>query len=85
MKKLLLLALVCLAQFGHAATKLNVIYILADDLGYADLSVYGQTHFNTPNIHALAKNRIRFSLPPCAPPRWPGTAAETNWQHHPTD
>ncbi|MEM7601213.1 MAG: sulfatase-like hydrolase/transferase, partial [Verrucomicrobiota bacterium] len=32
----------------------NVIYILADDLGYGDLSCYGQTKFVTPHIDRLA-------------------------------
>ena len=39
----------------------NIIYILADDLGYGDLSSYGQTKFKTPNIDALAANGIRFT------------------------
>ena len=74
MKKLLLLALVCLAQLSHAATKPNVIYIIADDLGYGDLSAYGQTRFSTPNIDALAKKGMLFkqhysSAPVCAPAR----------------
>ncbi|MBG7613127.1 arylsulfatase [Polaribacter sp. BAL334] len=39
----------------------NIIYILADDLGYADLSVYGQQKINTPNIDQLAKNGMLFT------------------------
>jgi len=39
----------------------NIIYILADDLGYGDLSCYGQTKFETPNIDLLAKEGIRFT------------------------
>jgi len=39
----------------------NIIYILADDLGYGDLSCYGQTHFSTPNIDKLAENGMRFT------------------------
>lgn len=48
----------CSAQ---ATTQPNVIYILADDLGYGDLSCYGQTKFETPNIDALAKRGMRFT------------------------
>ena len=43
------------------ANKPNIIYILADDLGYGDLSVYGQKKFNTPNIDKLAKNGMLFN------------------------
>lgn len=41
--------------------KPNIIYILADDLGYGDLSCYGQEKFITPNIDALAKSGMRFT------------------------
>ena len=41
--------------------KPNVIYILADDLGYGDLSCYGQKKFTTPNIDALARKGMRFT------------------------
>ena len=41
--------------------KPNIIYILADDLGYADLGVYGQTKFDTPNIDKLAKEGMLFT------------------------
>ena len=41
--------------------KPNIIYILADDLGYGDLSCYGQTKFKTPNIDALAKEGMLFT------------------------
>jgi arylsulfatase A len=39
----------------------NIIYILADDLGYGDLSCYGQKKFNTPNIDQLAESGIIFT------------------------
>ncbi|WP_321347674.1 arylsulfatase [uncultured Draconibacterium sp.] len=39
----------------------NIIYILADDLGYGDLGCYGQTHFSTPYIDKLAENGMRFT------------------------
>ncbi|MGC1633069.1 MAG: arylsulfatase [Gelidibacter sp.] len=54
--------------------KPNIIYILADDLGYGDLGVYGQTKIETPNIDALANEGILFTQhysasPVCAPAR----------------
>ncbi|WP_240655325.1 arylsulfatase [Flammeovirga pectinis] len=39
----------------------NIIYILADDLGYGDLSSYGQTKFTTPNIDNLAEGGMKFT------------------------
>ena len=39
----------------------NIIFILADDLGYGDLGCYGQTKIKTPHIDRLAKAGIRFS------------------------
>ena len=52
----------------------NIVIILADDLGYGDLSCYGQTKFQTPNIDQLAKEGILFTqhysgAPVCAPSR----------------
>ncbi|MFB9057214.1 arylsulfatase [Mariniflexile ostreae] len=41
--------------------KPNIIYILADDLGYGDLSSYGQEKFNTPNIDKLAAEGMSFT------------------------
>ena len=53
----------------------NIIYILADDLGYGELGAYGQKKIETPNIDALAKEGILFtqhytSAPVCAPARY---------------
>lgn len=39
----------------------NIIFILADDLGYADLSCMGQTKFSTPNIDRLASQGMIFT------------------------
>ncbi len=48
--------------FGKARHKRpNIIYILADDLGYGDLSCYGQTKFQTPNIDRLASEGMKFT------------------------
>ncbi|WP_034256102.1 arylsulfatase [Arenibacter latericius] len=53
----------------------NIIYILADDLGYAEIGAYGQEKIETPNIDALAKEGMLFtqhytSAPVCAPARY---------------
>ncbi len=52
----------------------NIIFILADDLGYGELGIYGQEKILTPNIDALANSGIRFTRhysgsPVCAPSR----------------
>jgi len=49
------------AQVAPAKQKTNIIFILADDLGYADIGCYGQQKINTPNIDALAKSGMKFT------------------------
>jgi arylsulfatase A-like enzyme len=44
-----------------AQTRPNIIFIHADDLGYGDLSCYGQRKFKTPNIDRLAAEGMRFT------------------------
>jgi len=39
----------------------NIVYILADDLGYGDLSCYGQQKFSTPNIDRIAREGMLFT------------------------
>ena len=61
-----LLALVLLSS-GQSApvasqpTRPNILLIHADDLGYGDLSAYGQTHFQTPALERLAREGARFT------------------------
>lgn len=55
--------------------KPNIIYFLADDLGYGEVGVYGQTKIQTPNMDSLAKNGMMFTqhysgAPVCAPARY---------------
>ncbi len=57
-----------------ANKKPNIIYILADDLGYAELGCYGQELIETPHLDQLASNGMRFTqhyagAPVCAPSR----------------
>ena len=53
----------------------NIIYILADDLGYGELGAYGQEKIKTPNLDRLAAGGMRFTqhytgAPVCAPSRY---------------
>jgi len=59
----LIVAIACQNEKAIRETKTppNIILIVADDLGYGDLSVYGQQHFNTPNIDRLAQNGMMFT------------------------
>ena len=67
-----LVALPAAAQ--TSSSKPNILFILADDLGYGDLGSYGQTVIKTPNIDRLAAQGMRFTqfyagAPVCAPSR----------------
>jgi len=72
---LLVLAALLILNAAEATEKQpNIIYILADDLGYGDLGCYGQELIKTPNIDSLAKTGMRFTdhysgAPVCAPAR----------------
>ena len=46
---------------AKAQGKPNIIFILADDLGYGDLGCYGQKRIKTPNIDRLAEEGMRFT------------------------
>jgi arylsulfatase A-like enzyme len=57
-----------------AARPPNIVFILADDLGYTDLACYGSKFYETPNIDRMAASGIRFTSgytcgPNCAPTR----------------
>ena len=76
--KLLLSALIC--SFGTCSEgalpgqKPNIIFILADDLGYGELGCYGQEKIKTPNLDQLAREGMRFiqcyaGTAVCAPSR----------------
>ena len=60
--------------FSLYAEKPNIIFVLADDLGWAELGCYGNTFNETPNLDKLAKQGVRFThayaaAPVCSPYR----------------
>ena len=62
-------------SFKENSSNPNIIIILADDLGYGELGVYGQKIIQTPHIDALARDGMRFTQhysgsPVCAPSRY---------------
>jgi len=75
MKRLFLLFLLfTLCSSLSAASQPNVLVIIADDLGYADIGVHGGKEVPTPNIDALAASGVRctsgyVSAPYCSPSR----------------
>src|SRR6266545_2102909 len=80
-RALLLLALASYPAFaadagpvGKTASRPNILLIIADDLGYGELTCQGNPQIPTPHIDSIAKNGIRFtsgyvSGPYCSPTR----------------
>ena len=71
---LLLTPLAALHATDSPKTKPNILVILADDLGYADLGCQGSPDVKTPNIDSLAANGVRctagyVTAPQCSPSR----------------
>ncbi len=70
-----ILCCACQSNDTSEYQKPNIIYILADDLGYGELGVYGQEKIQTPNIDQLARSGMLFTQhysgsPVCAPSRY---------------
>src|SRR4029079_5525724 len=68
------LSIVANASALAEAKKPNIVFILADDLGYGDVGCYGQRRIKTPNIDRMAAEGMRFTdayagAPVCAPSR----------------
>lgn len=51
----------CKSEAPEKEVPMNVIYILADDLGYGDIGCYGQTKIHTPNIDKMAQEGMLFT------------------------
>lgn len=62
---LLLLDTTNQARSAEAGRPPNIVYMLADDLGYAELGCYGQEKINTPNLDRLAAQGMRFTQHYC--------------------
>ena len=56
-----ILPLLALPVVAQGQTRPNILYIMCDDMGYGDLSCYGQQHFSTPNIDRLAAQGMRMT------------------------
>src|ERR1041384_2003553 len=87
------LALILFASFqgfrGSAASPTerlpNIVIILADDLGYGDVSCYGASRIHTPNIDRLAEQGLRFtdahsSSATCTPARYAILTGQYPWR-----
>src|SRR6187549_2428064 len=73
-----------LYSFGAPADKPNVVFIVADDLGYTDLACYGSKYYSTPNIDRLAAQGVRFTNGyTCGPNCQPTRAALNSGQYGP--
>ena len=69
-----LVVLLTIALSPGRAQQPNVIFILVDDMGWKDLSCYGSTYYETPEIDKLASEGIRYTSayaahPVCGPSR----------------
>jgi arylsulfatase A-like enzyme len=80
-----LLGLLTVSIALSAQSPKNIVLILADDLGYGDLSAYGATAYQTPNIDRLAKEGRLFTdahspHPVCTPTRYGLMTGRYSWR-----
>ena len=69
-----LIGILCGQSLAADAKHPNILFLLADDLGYGELGCYGQQKIRTPNLDQMAAEGIRFTqfysgAPVCAPSR----------------
>lgn len=82
---LLVFTSIVIAAMAHSQQKPNIIIIYADDLGYGDVSCYGASKINTPNIDRLASQGIRFTnahstSATCTPSRYALMTGQYPWR-----
>ncbi len=82
-----LVALLASALIASESSKPNIVLIFADDLGYGDLSCYGATQIQTPNIDALAREGMSFTdahaaASLCSPSRYGLMTGYSPWRLH---
>ena len=61
MYKSFLFLLTLFSLSAYSAEKPNIIYILADDLGYNEVGCYGQKKIRTPHLDKMAEDGMRFT------------------------
>jgi arylsulfatase A-like enzyme len=74
MNRLIAFLLLITGCAAAQSKKPNIIYIMTDDMGYGDLSCYGQKNYTTPNLDKLASQGMKFvnaysAAPVCTPTR----------------
>jgi len=74
MRTYILVLLLSLCLPGQANEPLNVVFLLADDLGWTDLGSFGSSFYQTPNLDRVAASGMRFTqayaaCPVCSPTR----------------
>jgi arylsulfatase A len=79
------LAMAAQPQPGGSSRSPNIIFILADDMGYGDVGCFGATKIKTPNIDSLAKEGILFTdghcgASTCTPTRYGLLTGRHNWR-----
>jgi arylsulfatase A-like enzyme len=77
------------ASAATPARSPNIVFILADDIGYGDLGSYGATQVKTPHLDRLAREGLRFTdahstASVCTPTRFAIITGEYAWRHRGT-
>jgi arylsulfatase A-like enzyme len=84
MKRTLALLFFAAMSAAYGASKPNIIFILADDLGYTDVACYGSKYYETPNLDRMASQGMKFTSGyTCGPNCQPTRAALMSGQYAP--